>query len=471
MKVPINITGGSYEHKSRPLNKQVTRNFWPQIQPNKKGRSPYILQTFYGLKLWAPKSGNSDRGMLVNQGTLYKVTDTTLYTVNSVGVHTPLGSIPGSSRCIIKALDDQIIVCNGSGTVYIWDGTSLTQNTNINLVNPRGVAVINSQAIYDQGSGQGFDVSDAGLPASISGLNNAAAESNSDALLIPYGYRETLYLMGTDTIEPWWNSGQGNPPFDKIQGAVINQGLDAINSVADNPDFIFFLGKDKQFHTLTAGSSAVDTVISTPAMAKKIKDYLITNDCIGWTMELEGQWFYVATFPTQDITWVFPVGGEWFEWGSSNFGRIRANSYVNIFNKHLVAEYNSGNIYELDPETYTDADNAIVRTRITAPIHSGLIGEDGAEFEINSLEINLEAGVGTLVGQGKNPKIAVSVSRDGAKSFGTERFLNIGKLGEIIKVNTGSFGRFKDSCVFQFRFSEPTYCAIYNANIDMDLCI
>lgn len=471
MRVPINITGGSYEHKSRPLTNQISRNWWPQIQGTKKARSEYILQSFYGLKVFKDQSGGSDRGMLFNQGKLYKITDTTLYSVSITGDHTALGSIPGSNRCFMKAMGAQVIIANGSGAIYVWDGTTLTQNTSGSLGTPRGVAVLNNQAIYDNGSGQSFDVSDVGSPSSISGLNNASAESFSDDLLIPYAYRETLYLCGRDTIELWWNSGQGNPPFDRIQGAVINVGLEAIHSMADTPDFVFLLGSDKQFHSLTGGSSAVDTIISTPAMAKQILGYLVTSDCIGWTMQLEGQWFYVATFPTQNVTWVYPVGGEWFQWGGGTNGRIRANSYALAYGKHLVAEHDTGNIYELDSETYTDAGQTIIRTRQCAPIHSGLVGQDNKPFEMNGLEFVLETGIGAISGQGSDPRLIVSVSRDGGKTFGTERFLRVGALGERITVTTGGFGRFTSSCVIKVQASEPIYWAIYGITAEIEVCI
>lgn len=471
MLVPINLTGGDYQEKSRPLTKQVTRNFWPKAIGSQKAKSRYVLQSFYGLKSFTSQAGNKCRGMVKNQGKLYKVTDTTLYEVSSTGVHTSLGFIPGSNRCIMSTMGPQVIIANGSGNIYTWNGTTLTQNTDVNLGNPKGVAVLNNQAIYDAGTGQGFDISDVGTPNVINGLNNAQAESFSDNLQVPYAFRETLYLFGTETIELWWNSGQGNPPFDKIQGAVINQGLDAIYSVADNPDFIFFFGADKQFHTLTAGSSAVDTVISTPAMAKQFQEYSVTEDCIGWTMELEGQWFYVATFPIQDITWVYPIGGEWFQWGTGATGRIRANSYVNIFNKHLVGDYVTGNIYELDPETYTDVGETIIRTRDSAPIHGGLFKQDGKSFELNRLEINLETGIGLVTGQGSDPYLIISVSRDGGKTFGTERFVRVGKLGERIKVVTGGFGRFDTSCVIRLRVSEPIFWAIYDAQAELESCI
>lgn len=470
--VPINLTGGEHKHKSRPLTRQETRNFWPQIQGTPKARSPYILQSFYGLKQWSnPGVEGVCRGAIVNQGTLYKVTGIKLYSVSSDGTHTALGTIPGYTRCIIENLGSQVIVNNGSGFVYVWDGSTLTENTSANIGSPNGVAVLNNQAIYDAGSGQGFDVSDAGDPLTIDGLNNAQAESASDDLIIPYAYRETLYLLGDRTIELWWNSGQGNPPFDKIQGAIINTGLEAKYSIDDNTDFIFLLGNDKQFYTLTPGTSSVATVISTPTMAKEIQGYSKTNDCIGWTMELEGQWFYIATFPTEDITWAWPIGGEWFKWGSTATGRIRANSYVNIYDKHLVGDYNSSKIYELDPETYTDAGETIIRSRISAPFHAGLINQHGKSFEINSLEIDLETSVGLTSGQGEDPLLVLELSRDGGKTFGTKKYLRVGRLNERITVRTSSLGRFDHDCVFKISTSDPIYWAIYGAVADVEVCI
>lgn len=474
MLVPINLTGGSYKHKSRPLTKQVTRNFWPQIIGTDKAKSKYILQSFYGLKLWKdPEVAGVDRGQLENQGKLYKITGSQLYQVSSDGTHTALGFIAGSNRCIMWAMGAQVIVANGSGVIYTWDGTSLVQNTDVNLGQPRSVTVLNNQAIYDAGSGQGFDVSDVGTPNTINGLNNAQAESDSDELIRVYAYRETLNLMGGKTIEPWWNSGQGNPPFDKIQGAILDVGLGALHSPADNPDFLFFLGSDLQVHSITGGTASVDTVISTPAMTKEFEGYEVTSDAIGWTMQLESQWFYVLKFPIQDTTWVFPVGGEWFEWGSSATGRIRANSYSYAFGKHLVADEASGKIYELDDDTYTDAGEAIIRIRDSAPLHGGLFKADGKEFEINRLELILETGVGVVdpSSAGFNPKVMVSFSKDGGKTFGTERMVKVGKLNETRrKAILPNCGRYTD-CVIRLRVSDPVYWAIYSAVAEVEPCI
>lgn len=469
--LPINFTGGDYQHRSRPLTKQWTRNFWPQLIPNQKSKSNYILQSFYGLKLWKEFSGGLDRGVLESKGKFYRVAGTTLYEVDSNGDHTSLGFIGGSNRCILSPLGDQIIVVNGSGLVYVYDGTNVTQITSSNIGSPNGVTVLNNQAIYDAGTGQGFDVSDVGNPSTINGLNNASAESSPDDLLLPYAYSETLYLFGTKTTELWWNSGQGNPPLDRIQGAALKIGLGAIYSLAENPDFLFLFASDKQFHTLTGGTTSVDTVISTPAMAKEFETYTVTDDVIGWTMQLEGQWFYVATFPNQNVTWVYPVGGEWFQWGTGNTGRIRANSYINVFNKHLTTDYNNGNLYELDAYTYTDMDETIIRTRDTAPLHGGLFQAAGKAFELTELKFFLETGVGLLEGQGSNPMMIISFSKDGGKTFGTERFVKVGRLNDTdIGVCLKNCGRFY-KCVIRIRVSDPIYWAIYGGVAEVEACI
>lgn len=469
--VPINFTGGDYQHKSRPLTKQHTRNFWPQQVPNQKAKSNYILTPFYGLKEWKTTNYNKNRGEVETNGIFYRVVDTSLVKVSEDGTHTYLGYISGSSKCVFAPLGNQLVIANGNGLIYIYDGTTLSLNTDPNLGLPKSVTVLNNQAIYDTGSGQGFDVSDVGKPGVINGLNNASAEIFPDNLVRPYSYSETLYLFGLKTTELWWNSGEGNPPMDRIQGATLRVGLGAFYSVAENPDYIFLFGSDKQVHTLTGGTTSVDTVISTPAMAEEFEKYSVTSDAEGWTMQLGGQWFYVLTFPNQDITWLYPVGGEWFQWGSGSTGRIRADGYVNVFNKHIVSDHQSGNLYELDASVYTDVGETIIRTRDTAPLHGGLIQADGKDFELNEVIFFLETGIGLLEGQGSNPSMAISFSKDGGKTFGTERFVKVGKLNDgRIVARIKNCGRF-NSCVIRIRVSDPIYWCIYNGVAELEVCI
>ena len=68
--------------------------------------------------------------------------------------------------------------------------------------------------------------------------------------------------------------------------------------------------------------------------------------------------------------------------------------------------------------------------------------------------------------------IAISVSKNGGRVFGTERFVPVGRLGDDTrKIILKNFGRFEDSCVIRLRVSDPNYWAIYDGVAEVEPCI
>lgn len=467
--IGLNITGGSYSHKSLPLSAQRTVNLWPQKQSDPKAKSPYILESFHGKTLFGTVSGGADRGMFEHQGIAYKVTGNTLYTVSSSGLHTSRGAIAGSDRCIFAPIGSSIVIVT-AGTAYLWNGTSLSTISDVDLESPNACTHLNNQIIYD-GTGGRFGVSDAGDATSVNALNYATAESQADDLIRPYAFNQVLYLMGEKTIEPWWNSGKGNPPFDRIEGGIINTGLGALHSAANDDDFIYFLNDEHEVCSLRGSASAIVTVISTPPMAAEFKAYNTVSDAIGWCIKIDSQWFYILTLPSANKTWAYPVGGEWFELASGVSGRDIANSYIYCFRKHLVADYRNGNIYELKPDVYDDNGDTIIRLRDTAPLHGGLFGKPGKSIEMNRFELIMETGVGILSGQGSDPVVMLSFSDDGGKTFSTEMWGTIGRLGAFQwKVEWFALGSFV-SRVMRIRVSDPVHYSIHGGAADIEVGI
>ncbi len=465
--VPLLITGGTYTQKSKPLSAQVTRNFWPKRMDDNAPKSPYVLESWVGLKNFASIAGSRDRGMAEHLGTLYKVTDTTLYSVDATGTETTLGTIPGTGRAIIEGIGSSVVIVT-DGVPYVWNGSTLTTVTDGDLETPNAAAHINNQIIYD-GDGGRFVSSDVGDATSINGLNYATAESDADDIVRPWVFNQTLYLFGDKTIEPWWNSGVGNPPFDRIENATIQVGLAAIYSVANTKDFTYFLGDDKQVHALNGVQTQP---VTTDALAREFAAYSLVSDAHAISFNLEGQWFYVITFPTANKTWVYPEGGEWFEWSSgTEGGKSRISSYAFFAGKHLVGDSESGNIYELDRNTYTEDGETIVRIRDTGPLHGGLFQRHGKPFQINRLELIMETGVGLLSGQGQNPKIVLQISNDGGRTFSEENAAAIGKSGEFqLKVEWHNLGQFEEA-IFRFEISDPVFCSIHWAAADIEFGI
>ena len=132
MLVPLNITGGSYLSRSRPLSAQVTRNFYPELQDDPFTQDRYVLQPWPGLKLFGSSSG-ADRGMYEHQGVLHKVSGISLYTVSSTGVHTLRGTVLGSLPVVMTGMGNDVLVTTGEGKIYVSNGTTVVESTDIDL--------------------------------------------------------------------------------------------------------------------------------------------------------------------------------------------------------------------------------------------------------------------------------------------------------------------------------------------------
>lgn len=466
MEIEVNLAGGTYQHRSRPLSAQVTRNFWPQVQDG-AGISQYILETFPGLTLFSAGSG-ADRGMFEHKGVPYKVTGTTLASISSAGTRTTLGTIPGSSRCVFDAISDTIIIVS-DGVAYTWDGATLTTGTDVDFETPQTVTVLNGQAIYD-GDGARFGVSDAGAPLTINGLNYATAEGVADNLIRPYAFNQIVYMMCEKHIEGWWNSGSGNPPFDRLEGGLYQIGLAARYSVAHNKNFMYFLGSDRNVYRISSG--APETGFTPRPLIREFSNFDTVSDAIAWCMNYQGQEFFVLKFPIENRTFIYPEGGEWFELSSSTYdsgptaGRYKGNSCVYCYGKLLVAD-EDGNVLELDEDTYTDNGDTIRRVRDSAPLHGALVGAPGRALTLTHLKILMETGVG---GVGTNPQIMVQFSTDGGRTFGTEIRGDVGEVGDYeTPVEWFGLNEVGDSIIIRVVTSGAFYFSIHSAVAEIEV--
>lgn len=464
MLVEINITGPSYHHRSRSQSAQKTVGLFPEVLDTQSGRSKYILNSFPGLKLFGTATGK-DRGMIEHQGVLYKVTGTTLYSIDNLAVHTSLGAIPGTGRCIIEGIgNDLVITTEGAAYQYTFGG-SVAQITDVDLETPNSCAHLNNQMIYD-GDGGRFGVSDVGDATSIDGLNYGTAESNADNLLRVYTFNQVLYLFGEKTTESWYNSGVGNPPFDRIEGGIIPVGIGAIHSAAHNDNFLYFFGDDRKVYRIPGKEN-----ISTISLSQEFDDYLIVDDAIGFTFTFDNQNFYMLIFPSENKSWCYSESsGQWFE---PNESRYAGNSHAYAYGKNLIADHNNGNIYELDPNTYDENGTLVERYRDTAPITGLLLKAPGKKVELNRFELIMETGVGRVLSTSdnrENPYVMLSLSKDGGKTFGTERWRQLGQENKRAMVSWSNLGSFYEG-VIRVKFSDPNYYSIHSAAADIEVGI
>lgn len=211
--IQLNVAGPSYQSRSRPLASQHTKNYYQTIV--EEGKEQFVLHPFPGLKKVGDGVGaGADRGMNNFNEIGYRVCGNTLYRFDKLGVHTAIsGSIPGSRRLIIDNDGDNLILVGEDGQ-FIYDGTNpVTSITDVNIVGSTSVTFINSQMVYGNPVTDLFVMANPNNPDTASGLNQSSPESKPDKLVRPYAFKQNVYMFGQRTVEPYWNSGSGNPPL------------------------------------------------------------------------------------------------------------------------------------------------------------------------------------------------------------------------------------------------------------------
>ena len=105
---------------------------------------------------------------------------------------------------------------------------------------------------------------------------------------------------------------------------------------------------------------------------------------------------------------------------SNNDKFMHKGTTQDFFNgKVYVGDWSNGNIYELNPDTYTDNGDEIHRERACPHIWNNM---DRVFYGSFQLDIQVAVGLNGD-GQGSNPHVMLDVSNDGGNTFGSEHWL------------------------------------------------
>ena len=466
--IPLNITGPSYQSRSKPLSSQQTVNWYQQF--NEGGKDPYVLMPFPGLKPIGNSSG-IDRGFHRMAEILYQVKGASLYEIDKFGTHTLRGIVPGSKRCIMAddGINMFIVVPDDKVWKYTTDTLAITEVTDVNITGALSVDFFNNQFIYTFADFS--TVSNVGNGGAASGLNIVGEETLPDAMVRDFVFDEVIYRCGVRSIVGWYNSGVGAPPIDKLQGRIFNIGLAAPHSIAKTDEAFYWLGDDNAIYRAQSGSKQR---ISTDAISNAISKFTVIDDAIGFTYTFEGQNFYTLTFPSENQTFTVNellAENGWFELSSGiSDGKWQGSDVISAYGKNYVADVDNGNVYLLDLDTYTNNNESLKRVRVTSSIDARVIGGGlGDSVTMSSVLISMETGVGVIDGQGDNPRIMIEASFDGGRTWNAGAWPKTGRLGQfVIKVKWDKMKTFYDG-ILRISTTDPVNYSVYSANIDLKL--
>jgi hypothetical protein len=314
-----------------------------------------------------------------------------------------------------------------------------------------------------------------------------------------------VYLLGETTSEVWADQGTFPFPFQRIPGSSSQHGIAAKFSLARLGNSFAYLSKNNRGQSeIVVMNGYFPTRISTHAVENTLVNQYV-GDAVAYTYQLEGHETYVISFPTIDLTWAFDTTtGLWHKWlwvdNNNVYHRHRSNCSAFYNNTVLVGDWENGQIYELDPQNYTDNGNTIRRLRRAPHLVSDLQRQ-----YFDELQIQFQPGVGntsnpkqagkftnspliigpidiyTISGEdivtitdtnsiypynvNTDPQAMLRWSNDGGSTWSSEHWSAIGKIGKYKnRIIWRRLGWSRDR-IFEVVVTDPVKAVIVSANL------
>jgi hypothetical protein len=465
--------GPSYVNQSINVDCQRCLNLFPEINESGRGKEQEVacLIGTEGLTRLLTLAETPIRGTYrTSTGVLFAVGGTKLYRISSLWVATEIGTLLTSDGFVSMADNGTtlFLVDGTNGYTHTLSGDTLAQVTDPDWMSAVQVLFQDGYFIFVKADSQQFFIS--GLnDVTIDALDIASSEAQPDLVVAAISDHRDLWLFNENSIEVFYNSGDADFPFQRMQGAFIEHGCAARFSVAKMNNTVFWLGKDDKGQGIVYMAQGYQPRrISTHAVEFAIQGYGDISDAIGYTYQQNGHFFYVLNFTGANTTWVYDSATNlWHERGYNNDGaltRHRANYHTFVYNTHVVGDYENGKLYKLDPTVYTDDGEEIVRMRIAPHLTSGL-----TRVFYPSFQLDIESGVGIDgSGQGTDPQAMLVWSDDGGHTWSNEKWTTLGAIGQTkLRAVWRRLGSSRDR-IFKIVISDPVKVTMIGAELEVE---
>lgn len=464
--------GPSYTLRAKNVDAQRCVNLYPEIDELRTGKAGEVASLIGtpGLRLLQTLPTSPIRGAyrVTSSGTLYVVGGNKLYTVASDWTYSEVGTLVTQTGAVSMSDNGlQLIVVDGPyGYIMPFSNNQFQRITAEGFTGADKVVFIDGYFIVNRPDSQVFQISALYDGLQWDALDFGTAEGSPDNIVSIEEYRNQLMVFGERTIEVYYDSGN-EFPFERVQGAFVEFGCAAAQSVAKINDQILWLGQNDYGNGVVYAMQGYQpTRVSNYAVELAIQGYGDISDAVAYSYQQDGHSFYVLNFTGAGTTWVFDVGtGVWHERTYTNDGvqeRHRANCHTFVFDTHVVGDYQTGDLYALDMNTYQD--NGATITRLRAAPH--LTGEDLDWVFYSRFQLDMKSGAG-LDGtqQGTNPQAMLQWSNDGGYSWSSEQWRSMGQIGQYTYRGIWNrLGKARDR-VFRVTITDPIEVVLIGAVI------
>lgn len=487
------FVGPSYTSQSVLADCQRLMNWYVETVESASAKAALTLYPTPGLTVFSTIA-KPVRGLFPINGRVFGVGAGILYELKADGSVTNLGGVGNDFNLVTMATNgtagNQLAICS-AGSVYIFYLKDTGNNLAGTLIQVGGIQGQASQIVFCDGyfvvtlrqlDGTGtnkFQVSsieDGSTWNPLSVQQISVFPENIGAMV--QVFRQLWFFGINGHAQVYYNSGANQfTPFDVIQGAYMEEGINAPLSLCVLDNAPFWIGGNENgtgiawrangYAPVRVSNFAVETAwASYPAKC---------SDAIGYSYRDQGHTFWVIRFPSANngfgATWVYDVAmqmwherGYWSQQGFTGFSAHLSQCHCFAFNQHLVGDWNSGNVYSMAVGIYTDNGTPIRRLRRAPHISS----EDQRIFHAQ-MQIAVEVGDGPQpplvdgAGQPRAPQMMLRWSNDGGRTWSNEHWASAGQTGKYLdRVFWNRLGYARDR-VYEIAVTDPVPWRIVDA--------
>ena len=488
-RTPLAIAQGFYVDESKAIAAQECINLYPHIPATKTitdaaliGRSGIELisdaQAYYGNDTLTCRGGH------VVQETPFVVMGNRLMMGSAAGLYEYISfrdllgvDILGSGRVVMADNGDQLVIVapdyNNKFNAWFFQcfGGVVAQISDPDFDGPvSDVSYFDGYFVFNKANSNKFFISDLRNGLVYDALDFGSGESDPDNNVVIRPLDGLLYVFGNHTFEQWQNIGGAGFPFQRTSNGNQMKGCVAPHSMTYFNEALIWIGSsynEKPAVWATTGADAMK--LSTPAI-----DHLINSGGIdavrqAYSMRWAERGHNFVAFTIPDVcTVVYDAMTQlWHTMESINEyqERIpwRASCVLSTFSTFVVGDSLNGYIGQFDETVFTEYGTEIHR-RFSTPA----IDNNGRPFSVNALELFCETGNVPITGQGSEPVIRMSISKDNGNTFCPEISRSLGKIGEYSAISYWPLlGRYRRPFIARFDISEPIKIVFVKAEAEI----
>ena len=427
-----------------------------------------------GLSVFTTLPQSPTRGSCEANGRLFVVAGTQFIEVSSIGAQTAWGNVGNDGTPASLVFNSLQILIVSAGRAFCF---TLATNVIVEVTGDlAGVPVLADYSdtyfivmFQDNNKFQLSQVLDGTTwPGQLVNEVSVFADNISS---IRCNHRE-LWVLGQLRSQPYQDTGS-TEAFDPIPGTMLEMGCAATFCTSRVDNSVFWIGADERGSLVAWRSSGYTPVrISTYAVELDLSKYSTDQiaGIVSYAYQDAGHLWWTLYIPGSNWSWVYDVvEGLWHKrcsWNpkTATFGPHFSWNYVRAFGKHLVGDWNSGNLYEISMDNLTDNGANILRVRRTPTV----INEKERVYHAE-ITVDFAAGNGPqppLIdgnGQPRQPQAMQRWSDDQGNNWSNQHTAGTGMAGAYgTRVIFRRLGQSRQR-VYELSVSDPVRWAIVDA--------